>query len=81
MMERSDSPQLPPGASDASDAHVKRIIMEHMINNPPPRVSTPYTPPDTPDRGINPERDNYNVDKIVEVNFQSRYTIKISIKK
>ena len=73
-------PPAHPIQGDGDAAQVKRIIMEHMINNPPPRVSTPYTPPDTPDRGINPERDNYNVDKITECwvcgnAFDSRKTL------
>ncbi len=69
-----------PGQVEADSAQVKRIIMEHMINNPPARVNTPFTPPDTPDRGTNPERDNYNVDKITDcwvchVAFDSRKSL------
>lgn len=69
---------------------MKRIIYEHMLHNPPTpaRAGTPgaaphHTPPQTPpDRGgvVNPERDNYNVDRITEcwvcgVGFDSRKSL------
>ena len=81
-----DTSMRPPTSSldDGDAAHVKRIIMEQMIN-PPSRVSSPYTPPNTPDRGISPERDNYNVDKITECwvcgnSFDSRKSLLCHLK-
>lgn len=42
-------------------------VMPLASIHPPPRKLTPHnTPPGTPERGLNPERDNYNVDKITD---------------
>lgn len=61
---------------------LNRKLLDYVkTSTPHSKNNTPYsTPPGTPEKHINPERDNYNVDKITECwkcgdNFLSRKSV------